>query len=316
MDLITEPLRYDFVLRALAEVVVMGLTCGAIGAYVVVRRMAFIGDAISHAVFPGIVIAYLIGVSFLLGALAAGIVTALAIGWVARAGHVREDTAIGIFFAASFALGIVLISTQQTYQGDLTGFLIGNLQGVSVADIAISGVTGAAVLGALVVFRRPLLMVAFDRTHAAALGYRLFALDLLLLVLLTVTIVVSIQAVGIILVLAMLITPAATARLFVDRFGPMTMLGAALGATVGVVGYFLSFHLGTASGATIVLLVTATFLVSFVLAPRHGLLAHRMQRHHHHGSSRPAYDPSPGHHHGPSEGDVLRSDPTPERPPS
>jgi manganese/iron transport system permease protein len=309
MGWLTDPLGYDFALRALAEVVVMGVSCGAIGAYVVVRRLAFIGDAISHAVFPGIVIAYLLGVSIVLGALVAGVVTALAIGWVARGGRIREDTAIGIFFAAAFALGIVLISTQQTYQGDLTGFLIGNLQGVSVEDLLVSGGTAALLLAALAALHKELLMVSFDRTLAAALGYPVYGLDLLLLLMLTVTIVVSIQAVGIILVLAMLITPAATARLLVDRFGPMVVLGALIGAVVGVIGYYLSFHLGTASGATIVLLMTGIFLVAFVFSPRHGLLAHRLRHHPEHAAWGPVFDPPAGHAHEGPEGDVLASEP-------
>jgi len=297
MDWLTDPLRYEFVLRALAEVMITGAACGAIGAYVVVRRLAFIGDAISHAVFPGIVIAYLAGASIVLGALVTGLITALAIGWVSRGGRIREDAAIGIFFAAAFALGIVLISTRQTYQGDLTGFLVGNLQGVSWPDIAFSAATGLVVVAVLALLHKELLMVSFDRTLASALGYPIFGLDLLLLALLTVTIVVSIQAVGIILVLAMLVTPAATARLLVDRFGQMLVLGALIGAVAGVVGYYLSFHLSTASGATIVLLMTLVFLVAFVLSPRHGLLAHRLRHHPEHGATGPAIDPPAGHEH-------------------
>lgn len=307
IDWLTDPLRYEFVVRALTEVVIMGVTCGAVGAYVVVRRLAFIGDAISHAVFPGIVIAYVLGMSIQLGALVTGVLTALVIGWVARAGHIREDAAIGIFFAAAFALGIVLISTQQTYQGDLTGFLIGNLQGVSPEAIAISALTGAAVIGVLWLLHKELLIISFDRTLAAALGYPVFGLDLLLLALLTVTIVVSIQAVGIILVIAMLVTPAATARLLVDRFVPMILLGACIGAAVGVGGYYVSFHLGTASGATIVLVATAVFLVAFVASPTHGLLAHRLRHHPQHTAMAPAIDPPPGHVHEADAGDVLAS---------
>lgn len=307
MDWLTDPLGYEFALRAIAEVVIMGVSCGAIGAYVVVRRLAFIGDAISHAVFPGIVVAYLIGASILLGALVTGILTALAIGWVVRGGRIREDAAIGIFFAAAFALGVMLISTQQTYQGDLTGFLVGNLQGVSLEDILISTATALIVLAVLAALHKELLMASFDRTLASALGYPVFALDLLLLVLLTVTIVVSIQAVGIILVLAMLVTPAATARLLVDRFAPMIVIGALIGAVIGVVGYYLSFHLATASGATIVLLMTVVFLVAFVFSPRHGLLAHRLRHHPEHSAFGPAIDPPPGHAHGDDGRDVVAS---------
>jgi len=296
MSWLTDPLGYDFVLRALAEVVVMGATCGAIGAYVIVRRLAFIGDAISHAVFPGIVLAYLAGLSIFGGALVAGLITAFGIALVARGGRIREDAAIGIFFAAAFALGIVLISTRQSFQGDLTGFLIGNLQGVSAADI--SAAVGLAIIVVLAAVHKELVLVSFDRTLASALGYPVFALDALLLVILTVTIVVSIQAVGIILVLAMLVTPAATARLLVDRFVPMLALGSLLGAIVGVAGYYLSFHLGTASGGTIVLLATASFLLAFVASPTHGLLGHRLRRHPQHAGAAPAVDPPAGHQHG------------------
>jgi manganese/iron transport system permease protein len=289
MGWLTEPLAYDFVLRALAEVLIMGATCGAIGAYVIVRRLAFIGDAISHAVFPGIVLAYLAGASILVGAMAAGVVTAVTIAFVARGGRIREDAAIGIFFAAAFALGVVLISTRQTFQGDLTAFLIGNLQGVSPQDIAVSGLVGLTVLILLAALHKELLLVSFDRTLATAFGYPVFFLDTLLLVLLTVTIVVSIQAVGIILVLAMLVTPAATARLLVDRFVPMIVVGSCIGAAVGIVGYYISFHLGTASGGTIVLVATAFFVIAFVASPSHGLLAHRLRRHPQHGAA-PAID--------------------------
>ncbi len=240
VGLLTDPLAYDFVLRALAEVVIMGATCGAIGAYVIVRRLAFIGDAISHAVFPGVVLAYVAGASIFLGALAAGLITALAVTVVARGGRIREDAAIGVFFAAAFALGVVLISTRQTFQGDLTAFLIGNLQAASAADIVVSAVVGVLVLATLGVLHKELLLTSFDRTLAQALGYPVSVLDAALLILLTVTIVVSIQAVGIILVLAMLVTPAATARLLVDRFVPMMVMGAVIGAASGVVGYYLS----------------------------------------------------------------------------
>ncbi|MEX0710433.1 MAG: metal ABC transporter permease [Chloroflexota bacterium] len=298
MGWLTDPLGYDFVLRALAEVVVMGATCGAIGAYVVVRRLAFIGDAISHAVFPGVVLAYLAGASIFAGALIAGLVTAFGIALVARGGRIREDAAIGVFFAAAFALGVVLISTRHTFQGDLTGFLIGNLQGVSAGDIAVSATVGAAILLVLAALHKELVLVSFDRTLAAALGYPVFWLDALLLVLLTVTIVVSIQAVGIILVLAMLVTPAATARLLVDRFVPMLVLGSAIGAAVGLVGYYVSFYAGTASGGTIVLLATALFLLAFVASPTHGLLGQRLRRHPQHAGAAPAHDPPEGHEHG------------------
>jgi manganese/iron transport system permease protein len=287
---LTDPLGYQFAVRAIVEVAIVGATCGAIGAYVIVRRLAFIGDAISHSVFPGIVIAYIIGASILGGALVAGLLTALAIAIVSRRGRIREDAAIGIFFAAAFALGVVIISTRQTYQGDLTGFLIGNLQGVSATDIVLSAIAAVLTLLVLAAFHKELELVSFDRTLAAALGYPIGLLDALLLAVLTTTIVIGIQAVGIILILALLVTPAATARLLVDRFVAMMLLGGVIGMVTGVAGYYLSFHLGLASGGTIVLLATGLFLLAFVASPSHGLLAHRRRTHPQHRATRAAVD--------------------------
>lgn len=307
MSWLTDPLSLELFRRALIEAVVMGATCGAIGAYVVLRRLAFIGDALSHAVFPGVVIAYVVGFPIFAGAMLAGAITSLAIGVVSRGERIREDTAIGIFFAGAFALGIVLISTQSGYQRDLSAFLVGDLLGVGWDDIVASAATGAVVIGLLVALRKELLLVSFDRVYAQALGYPVFALELLLLLLLTATIVVSLSAVGIILVLAMLVTPAATARLLVDRFTPMLLLGGLLGAAYGVVGWYVSFHLGWSPGGAIVLTATLAFLVAFVFSPSHGILAHRLRRHPQHGALRPAIDPPAGHAHGAGEARVVAS---------
>jgi len=293
--------------RALLEAIVMGATCGAIGAYVVLRRLAFIGDALSHAVFPGVVLAYVAGWPIFAGAMAAGAITSTAIAIVSRGQRIREDTAIGIFFAGAFALGIVLISTQSGYQRDLSAFLVGDLLAVAWSDIAFSAIVGASVIGALVALRRELLVVSFDRTYAQALGYPVFVLELLLLLLLTATIVVSLAAVGIILVLAMLVTPAATARLLVDRFTPMMILGSVLGAAFGIVGWYVSYHLAWSPGGSIVLTATIGFLLAFVFSPSHGLLAHRLTRHPQHGAERPAVDQPAGHRHGEGEGPVVAS---------
>jgi manganese/iron transport system permease protein len=313
MAWLTDPLATGFFQRALVEVVVMGATAGAIGAYVVLRRLAFIGDALAHAVFPGIVVAYLTGVSIFVGALVAGTITSTGIAIVSKGQRIREDTAIGIFFAGAFALGVVLISTQQTFVGDLSAFLIGNLLAVSVDDIIFSAATGAVVIGILLLLRKELLIVSFDRTLAQALGYPVFALELLLLLLLTATIVVSLQAVGVFLVLAMLVTPAATARLLVDRFGPMMLLGAVIGAGAGVLGLYLSWYLDLSSGGTIVLVATGLFLLAFVLSPSHGVLAHRLRRHPQHGARGPAIDAPTGHRHGGVVASVLRRHPPDHR---
>jgi manganese/iron transport system permease protein len=308
MDWLTDPLSLELFRRALIEAVVMGATCGAIGAYVVLRRLAFIGDALSHAVFPGVVLAYVAGLPVFAGAMVAGAVTSVAIAVVSRGQRIREDTAIGIFFAGAFALGIVLISTQSGYQRDLSAFLVGDLLAVGWDDIAVSVLAGAVVIGLLVALRKELMLVSFDRTYAEALGYPVFVLELLLLLLLTATIVVSLSAVGIILVLAMLVTPAATARLLVDRFTPMMIVGGMLGALYGVIGWYVSYHLGWSPGGSIVLTATLLFVAAFVLSPTHGLLAHRLRRHPQHDAQRAAIDQPPGHRHGEGdEGAVVAS---------
>jgi len=308
MDWLTDPLSLELFRRALIEAVVMGATCGAIGAYVVLRRLAFIGDALSHAVFPGVVLAYVAGLPVFAGAMVAGAITSVAIAVVSRGQRIREDTAIGIFFAGAFALGIVLISTQSGYQRDLSAFLVGDLLAVGWDDIAVSILAGAVVIGLLVALRKELMLVSFDRTYAEALGYPVFVLELLLLLLLTATIVVSLSAVGIILVLAMLVTPAATARLLVDRFTPMMIVGGVLGALYGVIGWYVSYHLGWSPGGSIVLTATLLFVAAFVLSPTHGLLAHRLRRHPQHDAQRAAIDQPPGHRHGEGdEGAVVAS---------
>src|SRR5512143_786060 len=220
-----EPLQYTFIQRGLTEVVLMGAVCGAMGAFVIARGWGFIGDAIAHAVFPGIVIAYLGHFSIFLGALAFGALTALGVGTISRTDRLKEDTAIGILFAGMFALGVVLISSARSYTADLGAILFGNVLGVGDADL-LATLALAALAGAVLFFmNKELVLVAFDRTMAAAMGLPVAWLDMLLLLLLTLTIVVSLQAVGNILVVAMLITPAATARLYVERFHTLMLLG-------------------------------------------------------------------------------------------
>jgi manganese/iron transport system permease protein len=272
-----DPLQYAFMQRALLEVVLMGLTCGIIGTYVVLRGMAFMGDAISHAIFPGVVIAFLLQSSFFLGALLFGVATALIIGGLARNRRVSEDTAIGVLFAGMFALGIVLISTIHGYTANLASFLFGDVLGVSPADVGASAIIGLLVLGALVVFHKELVLVAFDSEMAEAMGLPVWAINLGLLILIALTIVVSLRAVGNILVVAMLVTPAAAARLWTDRLRVMMALSAGFGALGGFLGLLISYYGDLAAGGTIVLVVTGWFLLSLLIAPRHGLLG-RMLR--------------------------------------
>ena len=259
MHYLTDPLQFEFMQRALLAIVLTGIASGVLGSYVVLRGLAFIGDALTHAVFPGIVIAVAIGRSILLGALVVGLATALGIATISRGGRVREDTAIGIVFAGMFALGVVLVSTLATYQSDVADLLFGQILGVSPTDLYLAGGAAAIAVGATIALNKEFALIGFDRDMAVAMRYPVFALDLALLGLLTLAIVVSLQAIGNILVLAMLVTPAATARLVTDRLFSMQIVAAAIGVACGVVGLYISFWWNVASGGAVVLTTTAVF---------------------------------------------------------
>jgi manganese/iron transport system permease protein len=275
---LTDPLQYPFIQRALIEIAIVGALCGLLGCFVVLRGLAFIGDALAHAVFPGVVLSYLAGRSILIGAFIFGGLTALGIGVLSKSRRVSEDTAIGVIFAAFFALGVVLLSRQTGFRRDLGSLLFGSILGVSMQDVIVSAVIAAIVVIVLLALLKEFALVAFDVTLARSLGYPVFLLDLVLLLLVSATIVVSLQTVGNILILALIVTPPATARLLTDRLGRMLVLSAAIGVGSGVVGLYISYHGGSAAGGTIVLTATACFLVALVLAPNHGLLSARIQR--------------------------------------
>jgi manganese/iron transport system permease protein len=275
---LAEPFAHAFMQRALIEVILMGAVTGAIGTYVVLRGLSFIGDALSHAIFPGVVIAFLLGRSVFLGALAFGLLTSASIVVLATTRRVKEDSAIGVLFAGSFALGVVLISTTRNYSRDLAAFLFGNVLGVTTTDIALSAAVGGLVLLLLVLLHKELLLVAFDRDAAQAMGVPVFWVNLLLLAMISLTIVVSLSAVGNILVVAMLVTPAATARLLTDRLPIMLGLSATIGAVSGVVGLVISYHADVAAGGTIVLVATVLLGLVWLLAPSHGLIASILAR--------------------------------------
>jgi manganese/iron transport system permease protein len=247
--------------HAFLAIIVVGIVCGVIGCFVVLRGMAFLGDAFAHAVFPGVVIAFLLGGSIFVGALLAAIVVSLGIGALTQSERIREDTAIGVMFAGAFALGIALISTTGSYTRDLTSFLLGNILGVSRSDLILTASTGVIVLGTLAIFRHELVLITFDRTLASSLGIHLWRYDQLFLVLLALAIVTALQTVGNILVLAMLVTPAATARLIADRLPTMLVLSASIGALSGIGGLYLSYYRNVASGAAVVLVATAIFFL-------------------------------------------------------
>ncbi|MEO8462840.1 MAG: metal ABC transporter permease [Chloroflexota bacterium] len=275
MTFLSDPLAYEFFLRAIAASAIVGLVCAVIGAFMVLRGLAFMGDALSHAAFPGVVAAYLLGAPFYIGATIAAVGTSLAIGWITRRGRLRGDTAIGVLFAGMFAFGVFLFSTIPNYVGDLFGFLFGDVLGTSTTDLIALVILGLIVLLIVGAFWKELLYSTFDPLGAGASGLPVVALEYLFLGLIAMTIVISLQAVGIILVVAMLVTPAATAQLVTDRFSRLLLVASAIGIVAPVVGLYISYWTDTASAALIVLVETATFLVALLLGPRTGLLRRR-----------------------------------------
>lgn len=269
---LTAPFAYTFMQRGLVAAVLVGMLCSIIGCYVVLRGMAFLGDAMAHAILPGVAVAYLLNGSLVLGALAAAIVIALGIGFITRQGTVKEDTAIGILFAAALSLGIVLISSIRSYAVDLTHILFGNLLGVSAGDLWLTAGLGLVVLATIALCYKPFLVISFDPVLAAALRLPTEALRYLLLLLLALTIVVSLQTVGVGLVASMLVTPAATAYLLVRRLSAMMALSAGFGLLSSLAGLYLSFYGNIASGAAIVLTATLFFFLAYLFSPQKGVL--------------------------------------------
>ena len=268
MDLLTSPLQNDFMIRAFVAAILIGLVCSVIGVYVVLRNMSFIGDGLAHASFAGIVIAYLLKADLYVGGLIFTILTALGIGAVAKKSEISLDTTIGVFFTAAFALGVALMSRVRTYVVDLQDFLFGNILAIDRRDIIIIAALAIAVLFVVAVLYKELLFALFDPVSAGASGLPVDALSYTLLVLLAVTIIVSLQAAGIILVAALLVTPAATAYQLTNRFGPMMLISAAIGVGAGIVGLYLSYYLNVASGSSIVLVATACFFIAMALSPK------------------------------------------------
>ena len=264
MNAIFDPLRYEFFIRALIASSLVGVVCAVVGVYIVLRGLAFMGDAISHSAFPGVVFAYLLKGPFYLGATIAAVLTSLAIGWVTRRGNLRGDTAIGVLFAGMFALGVFLFSRIPNYVGDLFGFLFGEVLGISTGDLIALTALGLIVLAIVYVLWKELLYSTFDPLGAAASGLPVVRLDYLFLALIALTIVISLQAVGIILVVAMLVTPAATGQLVARSFGRLVAVAILVGVVSPIAGLYLSYWLNAASGATIVLVETGVFVVTLV----------------------------------------------------
>jgi len=264
--------------RGLMAAVLVGIICSVIGCYIVLRSMAFLGDAMAHAILPGVAIAYLVKGNLLVGGLAAAVIVALGIGYLSRGGAVKEDTAIGILFAAALSLGIALISSMQGYAGDLLHILFGNVLGVNQSDLVLTAVLGVVVLMTILLLFKEFLVISFDPVLAATLRYPVPLLQNLLLVLLALTIVIALQTVGVGLVAALLVTPAATAYLLTRRLAAMMLVAAVFGAVSAVAGLYLSYYVNIASGAAIVLVCTFFFIVVFLFAPHNGLAIRVLQR--------------------------------------
>ena len=271
-DWFLDPLQYTFIVRALVAAIVVGVVCSVLGTYVVLRGMAFFGDALAHTILPGVVIAFLLGWPLAVGALIFGILTALGIGALTDKAMLKEDTAIGVVFAGLFALGIALLSLSGDYTIDLAHFLFGNLLGVTQTDLLVTVALAAVVLVTILLFYKEFMVISFDPLLAVTLRLPTTFLRYLLLVLIAVTIVTSLQVVGIALMLAMFVTPAATASLLTRRLPTMMGVSALIGAFSGVVGLYASFYLNVASGAAVVLVATLIFLLVFLFAPERGLV--------------------------------------------
>ncbi len=268
-DLLLQPLQYAFMQRGMLAAVLVGIVCAVVGVFVVLRGMAFFGDALAHAILPGVAVGYLIGGGargplFWWGLLT-GIFAAIGIGTITRSARIKEDTAIGIIFAGMFALGIALISSVRSYTADLAHFLFGDVLGVRTDDLLLTAAFGAAILLIVFLLYKEFVVLSFDPVLAATLRLPARALDYLLMVLIAVAIVVSLQTVGVALMVAMLVTPAAAASLLTRRLPLMMGLAALIASLSGVVGLYFSYYLNIASGAAIVLTCTAFFGMVLVI---------------------------------------------------
>ena len=270
-DWLLAPLNYPFMVRGLLASLVVGILCPVIGTYMILQGMAFFGDALAHTILPGVVAAFLLQWPLAVGALIVGVLSALGIGMLSERGELREDTAIGIVFAGSFALGIAMISTVRSYAVDLTHILFGNVLGISTVDLWTVAGLGLLILLVVLLLYKEFLVMSFDPTLAVVLRLPARMLRYLLLVLIAMTSVVSLQTVGIALMLAMLITPAAAAQLLTRRLHTMMLVAAMIGAFSNVTGLYLSFYYNIASGPAMVLVATAVFILVFFFRPHRGM---------------------------------------------
>lgn len=271
MEFIQDVFNYEFLQRAMVTSIVVGIICGIIGSFIILRGMALMGDAISHAVLPGVAISYLLGINYFYGAVATGVLTALGIGAISQNSRIKNDSSIGIVFSAAFALGIILITRAQSAT-DLTKILFGNILSVRPSDMWLTIVIGILVILVVVLFYKELLLSSFDETMAAAYGLNTRFIHYGIMVLLTLVTVASLQTVGVILVVSMLITPASTAYLLTNRLSILILLASVFGALSSIIGLYVSFVHNMPSGPVIAVAATAIFLLAFLFSPKHGVV--------------------------------------------
>ena len=272
LDYLADPWRLEFMRRGLIAVALVSVVAAVMGSFVILKGMAFIGDALPHASFGGVAAAFALGANLYLGAAIAAILTALLIGFIGRRARVRYDTAIGIIFVGAFALGILIVSRQANYTVDLFSFVFGNVLGVGWDDVWLIVGIGAAVLALVAIFYKELLFTAYDPAMAAASGLPVASLQYGLLALLALTTVIALKAVGVVLVVALLLTPAATAQLLVQRLPLMMAVGAVIGVLSAFIGLYIAYYADVSASAAIVLTLTGFFALAFLLAPGRGLV--------------------------------------------
>ncbi len=279
---ITEPFQYEFIQRALIASLMVGISCGLIGTYIMLRRLSLIGDALAHAVLPGVVIGFMVAgksaLSLFVGALVAGILTSILISFVERNSKIKEDTSIGIIFTGAFALGILLVSQLKQVHIDLSSYLFGDVLGVSDSDLILSSIITVIIIISVVLFYKQLLVTSFDPTMAHIIGISTAIVHYFLMTLLSMSIVAGLQSVGVILIIAMLITPPATAFLLTDKLKKLLLLSCFFGVISAIIGLYLSYHLNFASGASIVLVSVFFFAMAFLFSPKEGIVIKSLRR--------------------------------------
>jgi manganese transport system permease protein len=266
------PLQYEFMVKAICVSALVGMVCAALSCYMTLKGWSLMGDAVSHAVLPGVAVAYLLNIPLAIGAFVFGVGSVMAIGFIKAQTRIKEDTVIGLVFTGFFALGLVLISKVRS-SIDLTHILFGNVLGIADADIIQTVIISVFTLVTLAILRKDLMLFCFDSTHARSIGLNTTFLYYVLLSLLSLTAVAALQTVGIILVVAMLVTPGATAYLLSDRFDIMMLIAMASGIFSSVMGTYISYYLDGSTGGCIVVLQTLLFIIAMIFAPKHGLVA-------------------------------------------